>query len=246
MPPPADPPRCEPALAFASPSTAPSGELDAADEQLRLAIAADRTTCVEYLACYQLAMVALQRGSGGSVAGDFKEWLDQAGPLDATKTEQLSLNMHYLAAGREEEAPGLIAALVAAGASLSVVDDKGWAPILSAANFGSESAIAALIDAGADVSANGSSGESALHLACMSDNGRAGAIIQRLVVAHPPLLQATDTAGNTALHVAAMLDHLDAAQALLAAGADAEATNHAGRTVREEARGKGRVSQALS
>ena len=48
------------------------------------------------------------------------------------------------------------------------------------------------------------------------------------------------------LHVAAMLDHLDAAQALLAAGADAEATNHAGRTVREEARGKGRVSQALS
>jgi hypothetical protein len=127
----------------------------------------------------------------------------------------------HLAIGLRE--PALVRVLLDHGADPALVDDRGLHAL------GLATVAKAPIDlldrlAGVDVARSNHDGFTPLHAAAEVDNGVA---IPWLVARGVPL-QARTRHGHTALHVACALGHVDAARALLAAGADREATSPEG------------------
>ena len=78
-----------------------------------------------------------------------------------------------------------------------------------------ENVVAALVDAGADVTVSDLYGNTALHIACMNNN--CGPICRRLIAAGA-VLSATDADGNTALHLACMCENLEIAAMIVQNG----------------------------
>ncbi len=117
-------------------------------------------------------------------------------------------------------------------------DAEGCTPLHRAAASGSVSAVAWLLDHGANPQAMNANGQTALHLAARAN--RADSIA--LLLERGASLSATDHQGNTALHIAAEAGANDAVAELLKTGIAAGLKNKTGKTARQLAEGQNHVS----
>lgn len=85
-----------------------------------------------------------------------------------------NLPIHAAAAGGKTEA---VAALLAGGADVDAVDERGWTPLALAAQNGSQEIVALCLAYGADVHARASDGKTALDVAAAAGNV---AIVERM------------------------------------------------------------------
>ena len=151
--------------------------------------------------------------------------------------EEDTLQEKLLDAAREGDHT-LIGKLVAdEGAELLDALEEGWSPLHWLAAEGAADAIAVLVAVGANAAVRGADGETALHLAALNGHARActalvgGTATQdEAAAADAPidqkraaLLEARDSRGWRALHLAAAAGRGRSARALLLAGADARA-----------------------
>jgi 26S proteasome non-ATPase regulatory subunit 10 len=104
------------------------------------------------------------------------------------------------------------------------MDEGGMSPLMSAASGGHAAACALLLQHGASAGLQSEEGRTALHY----HKGRA-AIVELLAPVSPNVSQG-DALGCTPLHRAAGPGHLDAARALIAAGAKLDAKDCRGCT----------------
>lgn len=159
-----------------------------------------------------------------------KQLLDAG--ADTTHCDEEGSVLHRLVYYGMNNAVDKVALLLASGAPLEAVDSQGMTALQLAfiSPMSSQEAITALLAAGADTSAlgnrvrslTGSDWEYTIHLVASAGHV---ACMQRLL--DPALLpagvidvNARISAGYTALHIAAMLDHADICSVLVAAGAD--------------------------
>jgi len=141
--------------------------------------------------------------------------------------------------------------LLLAGILVAVAGDRAAAQVTpqtrlrDAAIAGDTTAIAAALDAGADVDSLDTrlarNGRRALNWAALHDHAPA----IRLLLGRGATLEAGNRTGFTPLHHAAEAGAAAAARALLAAGADPGATNSAGMTPSQTARALGHVGVAV-
>ncbi len=110
------------------------------------------------------------------------------------------------------------ALLTADPGSANAKDADGWTPLLHAVSGDSAAAVAALLDAGADVRAATSEGGTALH------NASSPAVAE-LLLARQADVRAVDRLGATPLHDAAAAGRKEVAEVLLAHGAEVDARN---------------------
>jgi ankyrin repeat protein len=133
---------------------------------------------------------------------------------NATRTKQTAL-MIAIAEGHAE----VVRTLVEAGADVNARTAGGFTPLLFAARHGDRAAAAILLDAGAPVDDPATDGSSPLIIAIAS--GREETALFLLERGAAP---ADERAGYTPLHAAVSKNALKVAQALLARGANANAS----------------------
>lgn len=210
-----------------------------------------------------MASVSMESAAEAARRGDvaFFEAIDEAGwtNLLRTKDEDGRSVLHWAAASMQGGA--VLEHLLANGGQelVRLEDEESWTPLHSAVSIGNETAVMALIDAGADVNASTSGGQTPMHYA--ASKGRAS-ILELLLDSGAslevkdrngctPLLRAsscgkimpmkiliergcnvasTDKMGDTALHLAIECGHKDAALFLVAEGSSLGARNKAGKT----------------
>ena len=151
--------------------------------------------------------------------------------------EEDTLQEKLLDAAREGD-DALVGRMVAdEGIELLDALEEGWSPLHWLAAEGAADAIAVLVAVGANAAVRGADGETALHLAALNGHARActalvgGTATQdEAAAADAPidqkraaLLEARDSRGWRALHLAAAAGRGRSARALLLAGADARA-----------------------
>lgn len=181
------------------------------------------------------------------------QWACFLDPLQAKVGHHGSTPLHVAA---ENDAPGVVAALLQARADPSVDDDQGDTPVHCAMLYGSPCALETLLAMGAPASSENKTGELPLHIMAEFSPGadeeispalerrhharsmRAqGQLVENLrvsgllsaAVAH----RASGDVGNTPLHSVARWDHLgaqNAVQLLVRVRADLEVKNEEGRT----------------
>ena len=130
----------------------------------------------------------------------------------------------------QEGHTAIITELLAASAKIEAANDIGETPLMVAALEGFQNAVALLINNGADFGVARNDGKTALHLAAM--DGHKGVMnvilaaarlefqqtsedMEQPVFLTTPLHLATDTRGETALHVAARVGQVSAMQLML-------------------------------
>lgn len=150
--------------------------------------------------------------------------------------------LHYAAMRGHGRAASV---LLEAGADVNAADQLGRTPLHDAAAYDQIKVMGLLIDAKAVVDARNAAGETPLHAAMHRDRSKAATYL----VEHGANVNAVDAHGQTPLHVVAMagpdereLDRLaaTAAEVLLAAGADVNVRDDAGRSALAYAREKHR------
>jgi ankyrin repeat protein len=124
--------------------------------------------------------------------------------------------------------PRMVELLVKAGAGVDVPDDRGRTPLMTAARVGNAGAVKILLDAGADRSRKSPQGLNALHWAAEGRTSNAETINTLLDAGMAVDTRTSD--GSTPLLIAAMNDRPEQVAALLARGADVNATNGWGLT----------------
>lgn len=108
---------------------------------------------------------------------------------------------------------------------------RGMTPLHVAAFSGLGDSVTVLSEHGADVDARNDHGAAALHMAAMAEGGLDSPAYARAVnalIAAGSDVGAVDDQGNTPLHVACRFGHVQAAFALMAAGARGGIRNHVG------------------
>lgn len=126
-----------------------------------------------------------------------------------------------------ESAREVLALLVKAGASVDVRMAREMTPLMDASLRGSEWAVKALLEAGADVGARDFIGWTPLHFAA---KGRSGAKCTEALIASGAAADVPDDGGTTPLMVAAASDNPEVVKMLLASGADPSRTDRTGRS----------------
>ena len=119
----------------------------------------------------------------------------------------------HLAAGPNRGYAAIVAALLAAGASVNAQDNNNETPLHYAAFAGRAAIAATLLAAGADVNAAGSVGQTPLHYAAFADRT---AIAATLLAAGANVNAANNLNGETPLHLAASRARVTIAALLLA------------------------------
>lgn len=94
---------------------------------------------------------------------------------------------------------GVLRLLLRKGADPSARDDNGWTPLMLAARSSRQAAVEALLDGGADATAQNAAGATAAHLAAV--NGKP-AICSLLAQRAPAALSMTNGEGKTPAEVA--------------------------------------------
>lgn len=181
------------------------------------------------------------------------QWAYFLDPLQAKVGHHGSTPLHIAA---ENDAPGVVAALLEAKADPSVDDDQGDTPVHCAMLYGSPRALEMLFTMGAPASSENKTGELPLHIMAEFSPGadeeispalekrhharsmRAqGQLVEHLRVSgHLPAAlahRASGDTGNTPLHSVARWNHLgaqNAVQLLVGSRADLELENEDGRT----------------
>ncbi len=121
----------------------------------------------------------------------------------------------------------MVKLLLELGADPDLGDDNGLFPLGQAiVHRASVEVMAAIVEAGARIDAVNEDRFGVLHAAAELDRGE----LVPWLVEHGAALEARTRHGHTPLHVACALGHLSAARALLAAGADPDATAPDGTT----------------
>jgi len=142
----------------------------------------------------------------------------------------LAAQLRVACASRKWDEVVRLAQQVMAGDDKSALDEKlspdGWRALHFCAAGGSSEAVAALVAAGADVSAIAKAGSTALHLACWE--GREETV--KTLIDSGATVDATTGAGRTPLHFAAHRGHSHIIRRLIASGADADAKEKDGRS----------------
>ncbi|KAL9084538.1 MAG: hypothetical protein Q9165_008041 [Trypethelium subeluteriae] len=134
--------------------------------------------------------------------------------------------LHWVATNGNHK---LVEALLRCGADPNVEDEQSWTPLHRAVQSGSSLAVRSLVLAGANTSIKNQWGEIPLHALrdCSDPNNVARALMMR----HgSPELELRDIRGQTPLIFAAERGSIPALKALLALGADLEATSSNGYT----------------
>jgi len=142
--------------------------------------------------------------------------------VDLDAADVLGTPLHRAIMGRQYRAARR---LVAAGASLDVVDATLGTPLYLAVHEQDEAAARLLIDWGADLETQGPIG-TPLHVAAQHDTAN----LVDLLLDNGANVDARNRETATPLHLAARRGGLDSAAALLAKGADIEARNAFGQT----------------
>jgi 26S proteasome non-ATPase regulatory subunit 10 len=133
--------------------------------------------------------------------------------------------LHWAAAGGNEANVDALLALPAHAATVNTPDEAGYTPLLSAVAGGHLQVAKNLLASGATATVRTSTGATAMHL----HKGRA-AMVELLLGVAPATKNVRDLQGVTPLHRAAGPGFLDAARALLAAGARADVADKSGNT----------------
>ena len=132
------------------------------------------------------------------------------------------------AAGRGD-AERLQALIDATPAAASAKDAFGMAPLHWAARAGAVACVAKLLEQGADANVANNTRRTPLHLAAEADHGHHAEVVS-LLARHGAAVDVQDRKGRTPLHRAAYEGRVAAVEALLAAGANPEIANKAGKT----------------
>ena len=119
---------------------------------------------------------------------------------------------------------GLVMLLLQEGADLDARDNRGWAPLHSAAERGRREATEFLLDKGADPKAIDNDGQTPLHLAAMRANDK----VVKLLAAHGADPKSRDKSRKTPLHLAEEENQKETAKLLVSFGADIHAEDSFG------------------
>ncbi len=181
------------------------------------------------------AQISGKRGPDSRGASSKKGNLRNAEEGGADVGAARSNNWRSLHAAVEKGEIDEVRRLLAAGVEVNAVAEYGSALHLAvnygsalhlAVNEGHESIITILCDAGANVNAADTYGDTALHVAVMEKKLDC---VQALVTAGADV-NVTNGDGETALHMAARWGYREIVQALVTAGADVNVTNGDGET----------------
>ena len=148
-----------------------------------------------------------------------------------------TLQEKLLDAAREGDHARISKMVAAEGTELLDALEEGWSPLHWLAAEGAADAISVLVAVGANAAVRGADGETALHLAALNGHARACAALvcststsdvsaaadAPIGVERAALLEARDSRGWCALHLAAAAGRGRSARALLLAGADVRA-----------------------
>ena len=192
--------------------------------------------------CNSLNVSSMHNGNWGkkNARGDLEE-------IDAAKATPLTVALQRLidcAEDDEKEASAcadIVHALLDHGADVNLVDGDGAAPLHLAVSSGRVGVVRALLDAGADAAATGKfvlTGNTSLHHAVRVGDAAIIAALcgHRHKYTPPPNVDAFGAGGWTALGLATRAGNAAAAEALLAAGARADAKMGNGKTPLDIAR----------
>lgn len=116
---------------------------------------------------------------------------------------------------------------LARGEDVNAVSADGETPLHVACTYAHDECVAALLAAGARTDAPDATGTTALHLTCLLGHA---STLRLLVVPAAGHLNLRGPDGGTPLHVCCTYGHAEAADVMLAAGADVCATDGAGST----------------
>lgn len=171
-----------------------------------------------------LLAIAAREGRAEAVA----RLIDWGADVDALDDNDETPLANALWANRWKDTEEIVLALIDAGASCTGIDRFGLTPLHHAAATGSPAMIGAVITAGAEIDALDRLDGGVTPLHCAAEDGNGAAIPLLLDAGAAP--GRTTANGESALLLAVMYGHRDAALALLGAGCDADGGDRKGRT----------------
>jgi len=159
-----------------------------------------------------------------------KMLIERGADLNAPDNEGVT-PLHRAMIDRSDDVIDAYVAVLGAKANLDVLSQSGDTPLMHAVRSGFERSVEKLIAAGADVTAQGTDGRTALHVA-LAENQPAIALMLAEALQTRRIQPDTlaDKSGDTPLHYAARADASAVAEKLLECGAEIDRANAEGDT----------------